>query len=109
MDFSILQFSFILDTIPVFLALVALKGLYGVNQQHKILYLARTACVLLIICQITWIHSYLNNFAMINSLVDNLWTVFNSIVMVMIVFLSDYLKVSRGRRSTDRTSIDRGA
>lgn len=109
MDLSYFQFSFILDTIPVILALWALKGLYGVDQQIGMLYIARTACVLLIICQLTWIHSYLNHFPLINSLIDNLWTVFNSVVMILILLLSDYLKISRGRRSTDRKPTDRGA
>lgn len=102
MDLSHFQFSFILDIIPVFLALLALKNLYSVDQQHVILYLARAVCILLIVCQLTWIHSYLNNFPLINSLIDNLWTVFNSVVMILVLSVTRYLKVSRGCRSTDR-------
>ncbi|ASJ79183.1 hypothetical protein P26059A_0031 [Curvibacter phage P26059A] len=42
---------------------------------------------MLVLCQLTWIHSYLMHFPLINSLVDNIWSLFNSIVMLMILSL----------------------
>lgn len=92
MPFLPFQFSFILDTIPVILAVIALVKLYQLDVHNITVSLSRISCILLIICQVTWIHSYINHFPLINSLIDNLWTVFNSVVMILILINTSNLK-----------------
>lgn len=93
-----IQVSFLLDAIPVALAVYAIFKLNKLNDISAISTLSKAVCLLLIVCQLTWIHSYLNQFPLINSLVDNLWTIFNSVVMLLIINLSTLL----GKQSSNR-------
>lgn len=89
--------NFYFDFIPVALAVLALYNLSFVRR-NLIIVLLKLSAVLLIICQTTWIHSYLNNFSMITSLMDNLWTVFNSLVMIVALLIA---RESKPCRNTD--------
>jgi hypothetical protein len=97
MELSHLYLSFSLDVIPVVLAIVALQRLYTLDKMTTTLQLARASCIMLVLCQLTWIHSYLMHFPLINSLVDNIWAIFNSIVMIMILSI-----VKQNRVESDR-------
>ena len=91
--------SFYFDMIPVVLAIIALYKLSFVRR-NLIIVLLKLAAIILIICQTTWIHSYLNNYSMIESLMDNLWTVFNSIVMIVAILISNQVKYCPRNRTT---------
>lgn len=82
-----MQLSLYFDMIPVILAAYAIYRLSFVRRT-AIVMLSKVAALVLIVCQTTWIHSYLNHFAMITSMMDNLWTVFNTLVMVIILLIA---------------------
>lgn len=108
MELSHLYLSFSLDLIPVVLAIVALQRLYTVSAVTTTLQLARASCIMLVLCQLTWIHSYLMHFPLINSLVDNIWALFNSIVMLMILSLVRQHNANSGGAGSHREESNRG-
>jgi hypothetical protein len=75
--------------IPVGLACYALVRLYTIKQQSTVIYLCKISSILLILCQMTWIHSYLNGFALVTSFIDNLWSLFNSVVMILVLIITE--------------------
>lgn len=89
MDLSLITFAFVLDMLPVGLACFALLRLTKVKKQSLITMLAKASSVLLLICQFTWIHSYLNGFNLVTSFMDSLWSVFNSVVMTLILLVTE--------------------
>lgn len=89
MDLSDIKFSFLLDIVPLVLAIYALLRLYTVTKQTVVVFLARVISVLLILCQVTWIHSYLNHFELVTSFIDSLWSVFNAVVMILILVVTE--------------------
>ncbi len=89
MDLSDIKFSFILDLVPLVLAVYALIRLYSINKQTVVVFLARAISVLLILCQVTWIHSYLNHFELVTSFIDSLWSVFNATVMILVLVITE--------------------
>ncbi len=93
MDFDFLlqfmNFKFLLDMLPVGLACYALIKLYKVKHNSLLIVLSKSSAVLLIICQLSWIHSYLNHFSLVTSFFDNVWSIFNSIVMLMVLVVAE--------------------
>lgn len=79
--------SFYLDLIPVFLAVFVLLRIQILSVKDTVVKLARLSAALLIICQTTWIQSYLRGFDLVASAMDSLWTVFNTVVMILILFV----------------------
>jgi hypothetical protein len=79
--------SFYFDMIPVLLAVYALYLLSG-TQSSLINLLSKFSAITLIICQTTWIHSYINKFVMLNTFMDYIWTVFNTLTMLLIVAIA---------------------
>lgn len=79
--------SFYIDIIPVILAVIVLIRIQTLSVKDTVIKLARLSAVLLIICQTTWIQSYLKGFDLVASAMDSLWTVFNTIVMFLILFV----------------------
>lgn len=102
----IVQLSFFLDAIPVALAVYALFKLHTLNDASALSTLSKLTCLLLIVCQLTWIHSYLNQFPLINSLVDNLWTIFNSIVMLVIINVTTLLGKQGSNRGSNHDRVN---
>ena len=82
------QLNFYFDAIPVILAIIVVYKLSFVRRTMLIM-LCKLAALLLIICQTTWIHSYLNNFPMVLSIMENLWTVFNTLVMTIFLLIAE--------------------
>lgn len=89
MDLSFISIPFMLDMLPVGLACYALIRLQQVKQATAVIYLAKASSILLIICQFTWIHSYLNGFQLVTSFIDSLWSVFNSVVMILVLLVAE--------------------
>lgn len=79
--------SFTFDLVPIILAVIAIVMLRDCINTSEI-KLARACAILLIICQSTWMQSYLIEFSLLNSIVDRIWTIFNSLAMILIVVIA---------------------
>ena len=82
-----MNYSVMFDLIPVFMAGYALYILQGTCNSTETV-VSKIAAVLLIICQSTWIHAYTNDFPLVQSAMDHLWTVFNSVVMLLVIMIA---------------------
>lgn len=78
-----------LDIIPVTLAVYALFKLSYIKNNDTDILLSRIAACLLILCQLTWIQSYLNQFDIIQSFIDKLWAIFNTVVMILVIVIAN--------------------
>ena len=76
------------DLIPVLMAGYALILLSRTRFFTAEVLLAKITAILLIMCQLTWIQSYLNSFDMGTTIADRLWGVFNSCVMLMAIMVA---------------------
>ena len=75
---------FMLEMIPVTLAVITfiLCGMAVGKKENKTFYgLAVICSVLLMIAQGGWITAHLNDERWFKSLADNIWTIFNTLVM----------------------------
>jgi hypothetical protein len=79
--------TILLDLIPVLLAIYALYLLSGIDSIHEV-YFAKITAILLIICQTTWIHSYMFDIQSIKSVIDVFWTIFNTSAMVLAILVA---------------------
>lgn len=75
----------VIDLIPVILAGIALFRFQQVRHRSPELYLTASIAILLIVCQSSWIFSYILNKPLVTTSVDYLWTLFNSIVMILMI------------------------
>lgn len=75
----------VIDAIPAILAGIALFRFQQVSHRSPELYLAASAAALLIICQSSWIFSYIVNKPLVTTSVDYLWSAFNAIVMILAI------------------------
>lgn len=89
--------SFYFDMIPVLLAGYVLFRVSKIQKVDWSIQLARLSSVLLILCQTTWIKSYLSGFDLVTRAVDSLWTVFNIVVMLFI------LTIVKQKEASDET------
>lgn len=77
----------IFDIVPMIIAGYAIFALASSRTNTETI-IARMCAVLLIICQSTWIHSYLNNFKIVESFADSLWTLFNTVAMILAIIVA---------------------
>jgi hypothetical protein len=77
-----------IDLIPVLMAGYALILLSRTRSFTTEVLLARVTAILLIICQLTWIQSYLNSFDIGTTIADRMWAVFNGCVMMMAILIA---------------------
>lgn len=82
---------FSIEIIPILLALAAIVlcgSAIRANTTHRIPKALAVICgVLLILAQGGWITSHLNNLVHFKTLADNIWTIFNSLVMITFIML----------------------
>ena len=80
------------ETVPIILAFIAIIVL-GLRLSKKpdrckvIMSLAITACVLLIIAQSGWMSAHIQGIEFFKSIFDNVWTIFNCIVMTTYIMI----------------------
>lgn len=86
-----MDISILFDLVPIALAFVAILALRDCANTTEI-KLSRAAAIILIICQSTWMHSYMNDFPVVLSVIDKLWTVFNSLAMILILVIASQYK-----------------
>jgi hypothetical protein len=80
------------EFVPVILSIVAIPMLlrslqYG--RRKTPVLLAVIACILLIVAQTGWIQAYLSSSVMAMSVFDKVWTVFNTVVMLVFISWSN--------------------
>lgn len=83
-------FRILFEFIPVILALVAIPTIVNARKFGRdptLIFLAATACALLIIAQTGWIQALLTNNSLAMTMFDHIWTVFNSVVMLTFIKL----------------------
>ena len=77
--------NFFIDLVPVVLAGIGLYQLQLAEIKSPRLYLAAVSAILLIVCQSSWIFSYVIDKPMVTSSIDFLWTLFNACVMCLAI------------------------
>lgn len=80
--------SILLDFIPMGMAIYAILKLQT-SKSNSETTIAMSAAILLLVCQSTWMHSYLNGFDMVTSIMDKLWSIFNSVCMILVIIVAN--------------------
>lgn len=81
--------TFYIDFIPVVLAVYALIKMQSTKVVDTLTRLGQFAALLLIVAQTTWIQSYLKGFDLVTSAVDGIWTIFNAVVMLIVIMIAN--------------------
>ena len=79
--------SFYFDLIPIALACYVLIKISMLPCKSPIILLSALLAIVFIICQSAWIFSYIQGFELVVSSLDLLWTVFNGLVMILILLI----------------------
>ena len=80
--------TFYVDMIPIGLAVYVLFKIQSAKVIDITLRLAQFSAILLLLAQLTWIKSYLNGFYNLNLFADFIWTIFNAVVMVVMILVA---------------------
>ena len=84
--------SVIFDAIPIILAVIGIYQFQFLVLRSRIEYLAVICAILLIICQSSWIISYILEKSIVLTIVDKLWSVFNVIAMILVIYIIQGMK-----------------
>ena len=80
----------LLEFTPIFLAFIAISAIVGARERgvkYPVIFLASVACILSIVAQTGWIQAVLTDNTLADTVFNNIWTIFNSIVMLTFIVL----------------------